>query len=768
MKGNCQFRVTGRVLDNQSKEPIIGANLIGSSKKSFAQTNIYGFFNLKTNPNDSLIKCSIVGYNPQLFSIKKDSSLTILLESNTLESVTVIGNREIETDFGRMSIPIEKLKKIPAVGGEKDVMRALTILPGVAPSNESQASIFVRGGSGDQNLFVLDGGYLYNTGHLFNFLSIFNPDAISNIEFSKGNFQSAYGGRLSSVLDITLKEGNKQQFKSKIDIGLITSKFFIEGPIKKGKSSFIFSARGSYFDIINLGKEKRFFDKKVNSFFGFQMSDVSGKISHEFNQNNKLFFNFYQSNDNYRVGNGESDLLDFTKIKFNNRLISVRFFSAINKKLSLETSLSHTANKIDTKVTNINYERKVEKTPPSPTTPFKDTLYTVLGYLPKDTIKTSELSEVDDFAFKSVFNLNFNSNDKLTFGMEGQKRFYLPYLRSGIINDTKNKHSALEWGFFIENKYEFFNQFKLITGLRLSGFNHNKATFHVLEPRTSISFNINSQHSLYLGFHRMSQFNHAITRGVDFFDRLIWVPSTTNVKPQIANQISIGYQSSKFLNLPINLSIETYYRKLTQQNYFDGGNKGRLLYLGWENRMITNGLGRAYGLEFFITKNIGKLNGNIAYTLAWSERKFVELNNNKWFPFIYDRRNNLNVNLDYKINNKMRLSAMWVFLTGRRINLPSAKVADNPLTFGYELVENFYSSKLPPTHRLDLSLDYQLKRRSQLNFTIYNAYNRRNPFYAAVERYTVNRPDAPIEYTDKVIAKSIFPILPSLSWSKSF
>jgi outer membrane receptor for ferrienterochelin and colicin len=706
----------------------------------------------------------MVGYSPVEVSAKNDTIITVLLHPLQLEAVTVRASRPLEHRFGNVSIPIERLLAIPALAGERDIVRALTSLPGVVAGNEGQASLYVRGGGSDQNLFVLDGAYLYNTGHLFNFLSIFNPDAIQKVELYKGSFPAQYGGRLSSVVDVNMREGSKTKYQGKAEIGLITSKLLLEGPLIKNRSSFILTARGSYIDLFTIGQRRSFMQGDRESYLGFQLSDLSAKITHELSPRHKLYGSFYQSSDRYEVGNNLGSI-DYSKYTLVNRLASVRYAGVIGNRLVLDASINHTLNRstIDNRI--IQNQPAFENNQAG--------IPVFVGYRPVDTTTTADFSSISDWVGRLQMGYAWN-NHRLTAGVEAQQHRYLPYrfTNNDVTRQTESLRAA-EYAAYVSNEFNWGQRVRVQTGLRWSGFQFGLAKFARLEPRVSLSVGTASLGTWSIGWGRTAQYQHALMRGADFLERQIWVPASITNPPQLSEQFSAGWQRSFTLQKQTyQISLEGYYRQMQQLSYYNTTDFGRYRYLNWPERLLSGGKGRTYGAEFLVTKTEGRLTGNLSYGLLWSERRFDALNNGQWFPFVFDRRHNLNLTGEYRLRPRWKLAAQFVYLSGRRFNFPTGRVVANPYTIGYEVYENYYQGKLPDTHRLDLALTNERKTAKGQSvtwtFSLYNVYARQNPFYVYVRRREVRQPDKPVEYYDEIQSVSLFPLIPGVSFAHSF
>jgi TonB dependent receptor/CarboxypepD_reg-like domain/TonB-dependent Receptor Plug Domain len=745
----------GYVYDTTNGEPLVGANIIDSLHKTGVSSNNFGFFNLKIPHKSALLKISYTGYKAVYVLVSQDTTLTVSLEPGSLATVEVRASKT-ENELSSILLPIEKLNRIPTIGGEKDIIKALVFLPGVATGIEGQSSIFVRGGGSDQNLFILDGSYLYNTGHLFNFVSLFNPDAVKIVAFYKENFPAHYGGRLASVLDVSLREGDKNRFHGKFDIGFLSTKLTLEGPLVKNKTSFIASLRRSYFDILSIGKEQKFYNHKQDSFGKYSFNDFNFKISHNFSSNSKLFLNYYSGYDFYKTGNK----LDITELyeysfQFRNQTASARFNTNISPSLFLQTSIGYTSS-VSSKATNYFL---FDIIPATLMPPFKPA-----QFIPKDTTTKSEKGDIEDIVAKVLLDIRVSNTQKVSTGIEVQQHKYRPFeIYQNKKYTLSGPFNATEYALFAEYTAHLPHDFRLITGLRYSGFINGASNFNNFEPRVSIIHTHKRFGNTHIGFSKMVQYSHALLRNGDLITRLTWIPSDNDFLPEIGHQYNIGWKKA---TASVDFSLETFYKTLKNQTYFQASTEQ---IEDWRKYLLANGQGNTYGFELMIHKRWSKVQSNLSYTLSWSNRQFSNLNNGDWFPFVYDRRHNISFSNDYKISKNWHLSVLWSYFTGKRYTIPIAQVNQNILNgLTYYVYGSLNNYVIPATHRLDLSLDYEKttlrKNIIGINFTLYNAYNRHNPFALLFDKYAVYDSQGKTQiFETQINTVSMFPILPSLS-----
>jgi hypothetical protein len=769
--------ISGFVTAKASGEPLISANIFEQNQRVGTTTNEFGFFSLTLPKGNLNLKISYVGYESVSMNIDltKDTVINIGLIAADFETVTVTASKldkiTERTTISAINLPLKQLEQLPMLGGESDVIKALTLMPGVSSGSEGSTGLFVRGGTPDQNLILLDGATVYNASHLFGFLSVFNTDALKNIEIYKGGFPARFGGRLSSVLDITMKEGNNQEFNGKIGIGLIASNLLLETPIIKGKSSAIVTARTSYLDAFTFGTKQRFEKQEKQQYSNYNLYDINAKFNHKFSDNQHFYLSFYTGNDylitKYR--NRPQDL-DENYLKWGNTTVSSRFNQKINSKVFAKLMVYYT---------RYNYEFNTTETSFS----LIDSTYSSQQFINQAT--------VSDLGTKLNFDYAPNPNHQIKFGIEATRHFYTPQNNTlKTIEDTDTNfinnrydYQSNEFGIYIEDRLNIGEKLSVNLGGRLAGFQIQNSFYTAFEPRLIVGYELPKDYILKAAYTRTKQFIHLLTNNGIGLPNDIWVTSTDKIAPQQADMFILGL-SKRFEEIGLETSVETYYKKMTHLiDYKQATNFLASFTENWEDIVETNGKGEAYGLEFFVHKKQGKLNGWVGYTLAWNFREFENLNNGKLYPFKYDRRHDFSIVANYPLNEKWTISAVWVFSTGNATTLPRAKYDfpnHNTDTLGF-ISRSFIfaygdrnSSRMPNYHRADVSFTHTKETKKgnirKLNFSIYNVYNRRNPHYLII-RENGEWNEARREFDNfrtEMLQVSLLPFLPSVYYSFTF
>ena len=734
-------------------------------------TNNYGFYSLDLPGGKYTLKVSYVGYKNQMIPIDLRSNINMNVElhaSGVVEQeITVTAEKKdanvASTNIGRQELSIETIKSIPAFMGEVDVLKALQLLPGVMAAGEGNTGFYVRGGGPDQNLVLLDDAVVYNTGHLFGFFSVFNSDAVKSLTLEKGPIPAQYGGRLSSVVDVKMKEGNMKEWQVEGGLGLIASRLTIQGPIIKNKCSLLLAGRRTYIDLLAKPFTDTYRDGKYKN-DGYYFYDINAKLNYIVSEKDRLYASGYFGRD---VFNFTSPTGDFgINFPWGNNTLTTRWNHIFGDKLFMNTMFLYNDYKF-----HIN-------------TDFQGLLFNVS-------------SNTRDIGAKIAFDYAPIIGHLMKFGVDYTNHLLTPYQTTGVVDsvniqstNTTSKHAHELAGYFADD-FDVNRWLKINIGLRASVFTlvgpyykgvfdsagHKTdsldyalgqpvKTYWGLEPRLSARFKVAKATSIKGGFSLTKQYIHLVSNSTTTLPFDLWVPSTLQVKPQIALQYSVG----GFQNLMDNMfeaSIEVYYKQLFHQIEF-GDTKVVTPEQDIEDFFVY-GRGRSYGSEFFFKKTRGKLQGWVGYTLAWTQRQFASINNDQWFAAKYDRRHDLNVVLMYEINSRWYVAATFVYATGNTTTLPvQLYYINGSITYLYG-PRNFY--RLPAYNRLDLSATFKLKHKhfpklhSDLNFSIYNVYNRQNPFFVYV-----NVQGNPTTGSLSVALKqvSLFPILPSITWNFKF
>ncbi len=753
------FTISGYTTDKGSGEKLINATVFNRIDYKGTISNEYGFYSITLAASDIELNYSYIGYNSYStkFKLLGDTVINVALEPSAELKEVVINADESSEQFQERSqmstveIPIEQIKALPAFLGEVDVLKAMQLLPGVSGGTEGTSGIFVRGGSPDQNLILLDGVPVYNASHLFGFFSVFNSDAINKVTLIKGGFPARYGGRLSSVIDIRMKEGNMNEFHSEGSIGLVASRLTFEGPIKKGKTSFMVSGRRTYIDLITRPILKAQNDGAVS---GYYFYDLNAKINHKISDKDhlylsgyfgrdKAYFNYdYQYDiDSYR--NEENGLF------WGNATAVARWNHVYTKKLFSNLTATFTDYKFDiySNFTDAN----------------DDGSTTYLGFEYYSGIYDWNLKYDFDYIPAPNHYLKFGGNITYHTFQPGATQFIVTEidLYSEEFNVSSENIFATEFDLYIEDDWEMNDKIKVNGGLHASGFLVNESFYKSLQPRISARYLINPELSLKASFCTMTQYIHLLTNSGVGLPTDLWVPATDTVPPQQAYQSAIGAAYKFKKNYEV--SIEAYYKKMNNIiEYKEGASYLFDGLQGWEDK-VEKGEGWAYGGEFFVQKKEGKLSGWVGYTLAWTNRQFPTINLGEKFPYKYDRRHDFEIAAIYKFNDKFELSGTWVYSSGQPISLPIAKYEGvfTEVIYAYE-GRNGY--RMNSYHRMDINLAIHKQKKywSQTwNFGAYNLYNHLNPFFIyQTYDYITNR-----NYYKQV---SLFPIIPSVSYEFKF
>ena len=663
--------------------------------------------------------------------------------------------------MGKFVLPIEQIKAIPAFLGEVDLLKTIQLLPGVRNAGEGSAGIYVRGGGPDQNLIMLDDAIVYNSGHLFGFFSIFNSDAIKNVSLIKGGMPAQYGGRLSSVLDISMKEGNDKKFQVEGGIGLIASRISIQGPIKKNKASFIISARRTYIDAI-----AKPFVKSSSQFYGsgYYFYDLNAKMNYRFSEKDRLYISGYFGRDVFDFVNGKRSLN--VNIPWGNATGTIRYNHVFNKRLFGNTSLVFN---------NYNFSFQAAQS----------------------NFKIKLASGIRDITLKQDFDLYPFTGHKVKFGGLYTYHKFTPSVVSGtqdtVVFKPQNAQAkfAHEAAVYVQDDWEVSDKIKINAGLRYSWFqqigpyniyttdangNHTDSTvfksgqgvktYGGLEPRFTLRYGINDETSFKASVTRNLQYIHLVSNSGSTLPTDLWVPSTYKVKPQI----SWLYAAGLFKNFKENMyetSVELYYKRMQNQIEYQEGYTPNTLED--TEKFFTFGRGWSYGSEFFINKTKGRLTGWIGYTLSYTWRKFPKLNFGEKYPAKYDRRNDLSVVALYELTKRWKLSATFVYGSGNATTLPQRfYLVNGVLTQEYSRINEY---RLPAYHRLDFAAIYSPKKndtrkwKSEWVFSIYNVYSRKNPYFIYFDQ-SGSAYDGTLKVQGKQV--SLFPIIPAVTWNFKF
>ena len=703
-----KYTISGYVKEIGSGENLISANVYNALTLQGTSTNNYGFYSLTLNSDSVLFSVSYVGYQSQSakFLLSKDTTINVfLVPSAYLKEIIIRAEAESSiqesSQMGRVHVPIDQIKAMPALLGETDVLKVLQLLPGVQSGVEGGSGLYVRGGGPDQNLILLDGVPVYNASHLFGFFSVFNADAINHVELIKGGFPARYGGRLSSVIDIHMKEGNMQEIKGEGAIGLIASRLTLEGPIKKDQTSFIVSARRTYIDLLARPLIK--LASGGNESVGYYFYDLNAKINHRINDKNRIYLSTYAGDDkaysryeNYYINNNRrTDYKEEFGLRWGNITTALRWNSVINKKLFSNTTATYSRYRFD-------IFGKYNETISGP------------GYEEENFYNDQYISGIRDFALKIDFDYLPNPNHYIKFGGQAIQHLFTPGVfsfRSTEERDTTfgaPKIFAKEFFLYVEDDFLITDKLKINAGIHASGFFVENKLYHSIQPRISGSYLLGSSFSLKASYAKMTQFIHLLTNAGLGLPTDLWVPATARIGPEQSSIASTGFAFSPFTGYEF--SLEGYYKEMKGLIEYKDGASFINIEEDWQNKVET-GRGESYGTEFFLQKKAGRVNGWLGYTLSWTNRQFDNLNSGLWFPYKYDRRHDIGLALSYQMEKDRDFAFTWVYGTGTALSLPiSSYTGGGPDMFrqgfyqgNVEYFEGRNGFRMQAYHRMDIS-----------------------------------------------------------------
>jgi hypothetical protein len=731
------FTVSGYIRDKGTGEVLIGSTVYVSEISAGAQANVYGFYSLTLQPGKYTLEYRYLGYQTEKIELEliQNEQINIELASNNVEleeiviEGTSIDENVTSTEMSTVELDIQTIKKVPAFLGEVDVIKSIQLLPGVSTVGEGASGFNVRGGGVGQNLVLLDEAPVYNSSHLLGFFSVFNPDAVKDVKLYKGGVPARYGGRIASILDIRMKDGNAKKFGVQGGVGTIFSRLAVEGPTIKDKGSFILAGRRSYIDFL----AKPFTDV-LDDGAQLYFYDLTFKTNYKFNQNNTIFLSGYLGRDKFLFDANQG-------FSWGNRTATIRWNHLFGDKLFS------------------NF-----------TTFFSDYDYS-LEFGENDLDKFVWKSKIRTINFKPEFTYFINSNNELTFGGDLIYYKFNPADAYGIsvgerVDISLEKKYGFEAALYIGNDTKFSDVFSAQYGLRLSNFEYLGpgdyytltetepgkrkeielagraekyeyiASYTNLEPRLSFKVQTGPKTSIKASYNRMSQYIHLISNTTASNPLDVWKPSTNNVEPQIGDQYALGVFKNFGAGNDYELSVEGYYRDTKNQiEYIDGAD---ILINEFLEADLLSGVGRAMGLEFYVKKNTGKLNGWISYTLGKSELKVNGINNFEWYPTRFDQRHNLKVVGYYELNDRWTLSANFTYLSGTPTTFPTDRFIQQDYLIPYNAFDSRNNVRIPDFHRLDISATLNGKKfkrngKPRKNtdywvFGFYNVYARRNPF----------------------------------------
>lgn len=783
--------ISGYVTDATSSETLISATILDVPSGKGTVTNEYGFYSLTLPDGNVELQTGYVGYRSVRTTLRlnRDTVVNIQLPLMAeLDEVEIVGNRlDLGVKGSQMSaidIPVEQIKAVPAMFGETDVLKALQLLPGVQSGTEGTAGLYVRGGNPDENLLLLDGVPVYNVNHMFGLFSVFNPDAIKNVTLYKGSFPARYAGRLSSVVDVRMKDGDMYKWHGNASIGLISSKLNIEGPIVKGKTSLNISARRTYSDILlNAAiKGSRFVQRELDldgAGLGYYFDDLNVKLNHKFSDNDRLYVSWYNGNDDIFFHLKDKEMQQYTMKtnfgwKWGNMVGTARWNHVINPQLFMDVSANYTQYRHNMGI-RLKEEFPQEKT--------------------MEQIELNLKSGIFDETVRADFHWSPTAQHEIRFGGVATHHLFRPeILALDVItrepkeeggepieekqNDRygQTETSSHESQLYIEDNMSLGDVVKVNAGMNFSFFNVNGRSYFSPEPRLSSRILLSDNLSIKAGYAYMSQYVHLLSNNSLSLPTDLWVPVTENILPEKSHQIALGTFYS--IDDICDLSIEGYYKHSDNLLEYKEGVSFMLGSMDWQEK-VAMGRGWSYGIELMAQRSVGRLNGWIAYTWSRTRRQFdrpgMVLNGGRPFDAKYDRTHEVDITGNYKFSDRFDLSATWIYATGNcgtvytQYYLGPVNDWGWTPTLGYASERNNF--RMNPYHRLDLSASFHkmIGRRKQLqrtwNISVYNAYNQMNPFLVYTdEDYDSNT------YTWYTVLKQVtlFPIIPTISYGLSW
>jgi hypothetical protein len=775
------YTLSGYVTDAKSGESIFGAKVFIPSIKKGALTNNYGFYSLTVPSGKYVVEFRLSGVQTKKKEITLNSDVRYDMELGEsiqdIDEIKVVANADQNTNstqLGSHELDIDEIKTLPAFMGEVDIIKTIQLLPGVSSAAEGGQGFYVRGGGPDQNLVLLDEAVVYNAAHLFGFFSVFNADAVKNVNLIKGGMPANFGGRMSSVLEVSMNEGNNKKFRVKGGIGAISSRITVEGPLKKNKGSFVLSGRRTYIDLIMKAAISDTSPFAGSSYFFY---DMNLKMNYKLGDKDRLYLSGYYGKDEFIFGNIEDGFS--VDMPWGNGIAALRWNHLFSSRLFMNVTGTYT-----------NYLFKFGSA--------------------QDQFRFELNSGISDWGGKVDFSYYPSTRHTLKWGLDYTFHTFTPISVSAESNDVEfdtglaQKLISHESAAYVLDEFDLNEKIKINAGIRYSTFQHvgpftrylkgdgistQDSTrtyekgdliqfYHGLEPRISGRIKLNKNSSIKAGYAYNYQYVHLTSLSAVSLPTDVWYPTTSKAKPQQGWQTSLGYFKNFNQNM-FETSIELYYKGLKNLiEYKEGALPNDNVNDNTDNLLVF-GTGWSYGTEFFIKKKKGKFTGWIGYTWSKTERKFPDLNNGVPFPAKYDRRHDLSVILSYKLNERWVFSSAFIYATGNTLTLPSSwYVQDQDLLFNYGPRN---STRMAPYHRLDLSATWYSKAykeqknletgetikvkkkvRSNWAFSIYNVYNRANPYFLYVDNdgdFFSGNFDISIKQV------TLFPIIPSVTWN---
>tara|TARA_B100000700_G_scaffold331299_1_gene462957 strand:+ start:2068 stop:4542 length:2475 start_codon:yes stop_codon:yes gene_type:complete len=803
-----KYTISGYITDKNTGESIIGANIYSKLTGKGVTSNTYGFYSLTVKEGEQEIVYSFIGYKniSQTINLQKDINYNVEFElsSVNVQEIEVVGEANIveKTQTSVIDIPIQQIKTIPALFGEVDVLKAIQLLPGVQ-SSEGTSGFYVRGGGPDQNLILLDGVPVYNSSHLGGLFSVFNADAIKTVRLTKGGFPARFGGRLSSVLQIDMKEGNMKEFKGDVTLGLISSKLTLEGPIIKNKTSFIVSARRTYADLLI----KPFL--KNDNDFNLYFYDLNAKINHKISNKDRIYLSAYMGDDVFNVDFSDSEEKEEKPLNtkstenknqesmnfglgYGNITSTLRWNHLFSNQLFSNTTLTYSRYQFNT-----NFALSQSNSNDTAYNSFLDTLFNGES---SENISFGYISGIEDLGARIDFDYIPNPNHNIKFGASYTYHQFFPgetnlnlatnspdssqnFNLDTMINfsERTNVHESF---LYIEDDIKITDRLKANIGVHVGFYSLSDDSekysnlldyltdkeYYSVQPRVSARYLLNDEWSIKASYSEMKQNIHLLSNSSVGLPSDLWVPAIDSVPSQSSKQWAANV-STELYGGTYEFSIEGYYKTMSNLITYKEGYSNLSSTESWENSVETGGEGESYGGELFLQKKKGNTTGWIGYTLSWTNRRFDNINFGEWYPYKYDRRHDFSLVLSHKFNDRIDVGGTWVYGTGNAMTFPQSVYFGMPNSSQWDgtsfidLVESYgnrNSTRMNPFHRLDLGINFHKKKKKyERTFSVgaYNVYNRKNPFFIYLS-----------EEDDERVARqvSLFPIIPSISYRIKF
>ncbi|UYQ92052.1 TonB-dependent receptor [Chitinophaga horti] len=769
-----QRTISGYAEDAITGEKLIGVTVYSPLLQVGTVSNQYGFYSLTTKRDTLTLIATYIGYEPVMISLKDKSSRQLKVQlkpSNTLKQVEVTESApklQDQTQMSRISIPLSQVKTMPKLLGEEDVLRTMMAMPGVSGGRDGVSGMNVRGGSPEQNLVLLDGTPVYNPSHLFGIYSVFHPDLVKNVELYKGAFPARYGGRLSSVTDVSLKDGDMHKYRWEASAGLLSGKFIVEGPIWKNKTSFVLTGRRSLADLYMQPFVEKNLDVGDNGEFGVMFYDANIKINHIFSPRDRLFISAYGGQDNMKLltdkeyndsfgDKSYQEMLNF-RLGWGNQIYSLRWNHLYNPRLFSNLTASFSQYFF---LTDYRYKYESFRVPE------------------KDNLFGKYYSRTQNGSLKLDYDYRPHPNHVVRFGLQGAYHIFEPGItqfssQENDVYDTaynKEKPGGLELSMYAEDDWRISDSLHLNLGLHISAFMIFPEWYRSVQPRLGFRYMLPRNWAMKWTYTKMVQYIHLLSNNSTYLPTDLWVPVTDKVRPMISNQVALGLaKTSK--DKQYELSLEAYYK--TMQNvieYEEQAGNFQSATKSWDEKVVI-GQGSSYGFELLAQKKAGRTQATVGYTLSRSRRSFPNINNGKIFPYKYDHLHDLELMLSHRFEKNWELSANWMYMSGMPLTLASASYEPAPGSSPYDppllpgsgqvdYVGDRNTLRTMDQHRLDLSVSYNWQRKKfdySMNMSVYNVYNRKNPFYYYY-KYDENMGRRDLtQFT-------LLPVLPSLTFS---